>query len=160
MNYRIGIGYDSHRLVPGRKLVLGGVEVPFNKGLLGHSDADALLHAVCDALLGAAALGDIGEHFPDTDPKYRGISSLKLLKAVSGLLKKKHYQIINIDVVVILEQPKLSGLKDKMRSAICAALGVNKDRVGVKAKTNEGLGDIGKSKAIAAYAVALLKKTK
>lgn len=153
---RIGIGYDIHRLVKGRKLILGGIEIPHSKGLFGHSDADALLHAICDALLGAAALGDIGEHFPDNDPRYKNISSLKLLKEVQGLIKKKRYQINNIDSIIIAQEPKLSKYKKRLQVSIAQALGIKKDSVSIKAKTNEGLGDIGKKKAIAVYAACLI----
>lgn len=157
MSYRIGIGYDIHRLVLGRKLFLGGVEIPYRRGLLGHSDADALLHAVCDALLGAAALGDIGRHFPDTDKKYRGVSGRELLQAVCRLLKRRGLSVWNIDSVIIAQEPNLAAFKERMAGEIARAVGIPRARVSVKAKTHEGLGEIGKKKAIAAYAVALIK---
>jgi len=155
---RIGFGYDIHRLVNNRKLVLGGIDVPAKKGLLGHSDADALLHAIIDAILGAAGLGDIGKHFPDTDKKYKDISSAILLERVDKIIKGKGYLINNIDTVIILEKPKLGGLKEKMAERIAAILNISKDKVNVKAKTNEGLDSTGKGQAIAAYAVAVLNK--
>jgi len=153
---RVGIGYDIHKLVKSRKLVLGGVDVPFNKGLLGHSDADVLLHAVIDALLGAAALGDIGKHFPDSDKMYKNISSRILLEKISELIDKNGFSIGNIDAVVVLEEPKLTDYKEKMSKAIADILGITKDKVSIKAKTNEGLDSVGKGKAVAAYAVAAL----
>ncbi len=153
---RIGLGYDIHRLVKGRKLFLGGLEIPYTKGLLGHSDADVLIHAICDALLGAVSLGDIGEHFPDTDPLYRNASSLELLKKVNSLIKKNKFSINNIDAVIIAEEPKILPFRDKIKIIIARALKIREDRISIKAKTNEGLGDIGKKKAMAAYAVALI----
>lgn len=154
MTYRTGIGYDIHRLVEERKLFIGGVEIPYIKGLLGHSDADVLLHAICDALLGAIAEGDIGEHFPDTDPKYHNISSVELLKAVNGMVKNKGFAIGNIDAVVIAEEPVLSPFKKQIRQKISEILNIKVECVNVKAKTNEGMDDIGKKEAIASYAVA------
>ena len=156
MFMRIGLGYDIHRLVKGRKLILGGVEVPCEKGLIGHSDADALLHAIIDALLGAAGLGDIGKHFPDTDKKYKGISSEVLLKEAAGLIKRKGFLINNIDAIIILQSPKLSALKEKMEKRVAGVLDILKNKVNIKAKTNEGLDSIGKGRAIAAYAIAAL----
>lgn len=153
---RAGIGYDIHKLVKGRKLILGGVNVPAKKGLAGHSDADVLLHAVIDALLGAAGLGDIGEHFPDTDKRYKGISSKVLLVNVAKLIAVKGYSVGNIDGIIILENPKLSALKQKMAQNIAAILNIPKNNVNIKAKTNEGLDSVGKGAAIAAYAVAVL----
>ncbi len=153
---KIGIGYDVHRLVRGRKLFLGGIEITHSKGLLGHSDADVLLHAISDALLGAAGLPDIGECFPDTDPKYHNACSVKLLKEVKSMLAKKKIKINNVDAVVITEEPKLINFKKKMQDKIAGVLGVNKNNVNIKAKTNEGLGEIGKKNAIAAYAVAMV----
>lgn len=153
---RIGLGYDIHRLVKGRKLFLGGLEIPHARGLLGHSDADVLLHAICDALLGAVSKGDIGEHFPDTDPLYRNASSLELLKKVNALIKKNKFSINNIDAVIIAEEPKILPFRGKMRKIISRVLKINEDRISIKAKTNEGLGDVGGKKAIAAYAVALV----
>lgn len=158
-SYRIGIGYDIHRLVEGRKLFLGGVEIPYIKGLLGHSDADVLLHTISDALLGALGEGDIGEHFPDTDPKYQGISSSELLKKVAALVEKKGFLITNLDTVVIAEEPVLIPFKKQMQERIAALLGLKTGAVNIKAKTNEGLGEIGKKEAIASYAVVLLRES-
>jgi len=156
MQYKIGIGYDIHRLVEERKLFLGGVEIPYIKGLLGHSDGDVLLHAICDALLGALSLGDIGEHFSDTDPKYHNISSIELLKAVDDLLKKSGYRINNIDTVVIAQEPVLNPFKKQMQEKIGLILRIPQDSVNIKAKTNDGLGEIGRKEAIAAYAIATI----
>ena len=153
MEYRIGIGYDIHRLVDGRKLFIGGIEIPYIQGLLGHSDGDVLLHAICDALLGAVAEGDIGQHFPDTDPQYYGISSRELLKTVDDLVKKKNLLINNIDTVVIAQEPILSPFKKQMQESIAEILNIKEESVNIKAKTNEGLGEIGRKEAIAAYAV-------
>lgn len=158
MKYRIGFGYDIHRLVEGRKLFIGGVDIPYIKGLLGHSDGDVLLHAICDALLGAVAEDDIGEHFPDADPKYHNISSIELLKKVSDLIKKKDYEITNIDTVVIAQEPILSPFRKQMQAKIANVLEIKPDCVNIKAKTNEGLGEIGKKEAIASYAIVLLIK--
>ncbi|MCX5715718.1 MAG: 2-C-methyl-D-erythritol 2,4-cyclodiphosphate synthase [Candidatus Omnitrophica bacterium] len=155
---RIGIGYDIHRLVKGRRLILGGIEIPHKKGLLGHSDADAVIHAVIDAVLGAAALGDIGGLFPDTDPKYKGIASSKLLLRVNKFVRSKGYHIGNIDIIVLAQEPKLTMFKKRMAANIARLLGIAPAQVNVKAKTNEGLGVIGKKEAIAAYAVALLEE--
>lgn len=155
---RIGMGYDVHRLVPERKLILGGVEIPYEFGLLGHSDADVLLHAIMDALLGAAALGDIGRHFPDTDPQYRGISSLLLLHEVGDLLQVKGFRPFNMDAVVVAEKPKLAPYIETMRRNIAAALGMTLSAVNVKATTTEGLGFAGTGEGIAAYsAVSVIK---
>lgn len=156
MKFRVGIGYDIHRLVEGRSLILGAVKIPYIKGLLGHSDADVLIHALCDALLGALALGDIGEHFPDTDPKYQGIDSSLLLKMVKELVAKKKYKINNLDIIVIAQQPTLTPFKQKMKEKICALLSVKADVVNIKAKTNEGLDAVGHLEAIACYATASL----
>jgi len=156
--FRIGIGYDIHRLAEERKLFLGGVEIPYLKGLLGHSDGDVLLHAVCDAFLGAIGEGDIGEHFPDTDPKYHGISSIELLTVVAQLVATKGFQIGNIDVVVIAQEPRLSPFKKQMQNRIAQVLKIKEECVNIKAKTNEGLGELGEKKAIACYAVVMLKK--
>jgi len=153
---RIGIGYDIHRLVEGRKLVLGGVEIPFEKGLLGHSDSDVLTHAICDALLGAAALGDIGTHFPDSDPRWSEASSLKFLEHAVELVGKKGYRIANVDATVITERPKLLPHIQVMRDRLASVLGIDVDQVNVKAKTNEGLESVGRGEAIAAQAVVLL----
>lgn len=158
MQNRVGIGYDIHRLVEGRKLILGGVEIPFIKGLLGHSDADAALHAVADALLGAAACPDIGEIFPDTDPKYSGADSSRLLKHAADLIKSKKFKIENIDTVIIAQEPKLFPFKKQMQKNIARILEIPEDCVGVKAKTNEGIGEIGDADAIAVYAVANLSR--
>ncbi len=153
---RIGQGYDVHKLTDGRDLILGGVKVPYEKGLLGHSDADVLVHAVMDALLGAAALGDIGEHFPDTDPAYKGISSVELLKRVGTLLEEKGYVIENIDATIIAQRPKLKDYRPQMVQNIAAALGIPADRVSVKATTEEGLGFTGSGEGISAQAITLL----
>ena len=156
MSYKIGIGYDIHRLVEGRKLFLGGVEIPYIKGLLGHSDGDALLHAICDALLGALGEGDIGEHFPDTDQKYHNLSSVELLKAVKNLVEGKKFLIVNVDTVVIAQEPKLIPFKKQMREKIAQILDIKEDCVNIKAKTNEGLGEIGREEGIAAYAAVIV----
>ena len=158
MKYRVGIGYDIHRLVEGRPLFLGGVRIPYKDGLSGHSDADVLLHAVCDALLGAAGLEDIGEHFPDTAPLYKDIRSTRLLQEVALLVRKHKFAVANIDTVVITEEPKLSSFKPKIRESIARILKIKEGQVSVKAKTNEGLGELGARKAIAAYAVALITR--
>lgn len=158
-NLRIGHGYDVHRLVEGRPLILGGLAVPYEKGLDGHSDADVLLHAIMDALLGAAALGDIGQHFPDNDPAYAGVSSLVLLKSVGGLLKHAGYAVVNIDATVLAQKPKLAPYIEEMRRRIAETLGISHDRVSVKATTEEGLGFTGEGKGIAVHAVALIEKT-
>ncbi len=157
MKSRIGIGYDIHRLVEGRKLFLGGVDIPYIKGLLGHSDGDALLHAICDALLGALSSGDIGSHFPDTDPKYQGVSSRVLLEEVVELVKGRKFSINNIDTVVIAQEPVLAPFKEKISQNIAQILNISKDCVSVKAKTNEGLGELGEKLAIACYAVVSLE---
>jgi len=154
---RVGTGFDVHRLVPGRKLVLGGVEVPFEKGLEGWSDADVLTHAVTDALLGAAAFGDIGRHFPPGDSQYEGISSLKLLRRVRDLLAEHGWSIGNVDVTVIAEQPRLVEHIGRMRDSLCRTLGMDVCRVSVKATTSEGLGFTGEGRGIAAWAVATLE---
>ena len=153
---RIGQGYDVHRLVEGRRLIIGGVDIPYEKGLLGHSDADVLLHAVMDALLGAAALGDIGQHFPDSDEKYKGISSIALLKEVGKILQENGYMIENIDSTVIAQRPKLLPYRPQMAENIAAALGIEKEQVSVKATTEEGLGFTGTGEGISAQAIALL----
>jgi 2-C-methyl-D-erythritol 2,4-cyclodiphosphate synthase len=153
---RVGYGYDVHRLVEGRPLVLGGVEIPSDRGLDGHSDADVLLHAVMDALLGAAALGDIGVHFPPTDPRYRGASSLDLLRTVRELLAARGCTVVNVDAMLLLERPKIGPYREAMRAAIAAALRVDVSRVSVKATTGEGLGFVGGGEGAAAHAVATL----
>lgn len=157
MDIRFGFGYDVHRMVVNRKLILGGVEIPFVKGLVGHSDADVLCHALADALLGAAALGDIGRHFPDTDPRFKDISSLVLLKHVGGLIRSNNYEIINVDSTVLLQQPKISSYIKKMRENIAQALGIQLNQVSVKATTNEELGFIGMGDGAAAYATASIR---
>jgi 2-C-methyl-D-erythritol 2,4-cyclodiphosphate synthase len=157
-DYRMGIGYDIHRLVVGRKLIIGGVEIPHSKGLLGYSDADVLLHAVCDALLGAVGLGDIGEHFPDTDPEYRGIESARLLNHVGTFLREQGFLVHHIDTIIIAEEPNLSGFKQAIRGSIADILGIPAGSVNIKAKTNEGLDATGKKEAIAAYAAVTLYK--
>lgn len=154
---RVGIGNDVHRLVPNRNLVLGGVTIPYEKGLLGHSDADVLLHAICDALLGAAGLGDIGLHFPDTDPEFKDIYSIKLLERCHKKLIAQGYTVVNIDATVFAEKPKLAPYRDQMCSTIAQALSLYPDCVNVKATTTEGLGLIGEGEGIAAMAVALIE---
>lgn len=153
---RIGMGYDVHRLVEGRSLVMGGVTIPYELGLLGHSDADVLLHAISDALLGAAALGDIGKHFPDTDPVYKGISSMILLEKVGKLLEEKLFFIENIDATIIAQAPKMRPYIDQMRENIATALKISVDQVNVKATTEEGLGFTGEGKGISAQAICML----
>ena len=155
---RIGHGYDVHRLVKGRKLILGGVEIPFQKGLLGHSDADVLTHAVMDALLGALALGDIGKHFPDSDPAYKGADSLMLAREVAKLLLAQNYRIGNVDATVLAQAPKLAPHIPQMRENLALALGIPTDAVSVKATTEEGLGFTGTGEGIAAHAVCLLEE--
>lgn len=154
---RIGTGYDVHRLVENRDLILGGVKIPFEKGLLGHSDADVLVHAIMDALLGAAALGDIGKHFPDTDEKYKGASSIELLKKVGGMLDDKLYMIENIDATIIAQRPKLAQYLPEMKKNIADALKISLDQVNIKATTEEGLGFTGEGLGIAANAVCLIE---
>ncbi len=156
--FRIGLGYDAHRLIEGRNLILGGVKVPHHKGLLGHSDADVLCHAVGEAILGALSLGDLGRHFPDTDQRYKDISSLKILSMIRELAKEENARIINIDSTVVAEEPKLSQHIMNMRKNIADALKIDMDRISVKATTTEGLGFTGEKEGIAAYAVVLMKK--
>ena len=153
---RIGMGYDVHKLVEGRKLILGGVEIPYEKGLLGHSDADVLLHAIMDALLGAAALGDIGKHFPDTDPAYKGISSIRLLEHVADLLEEHQFLIENIDATIIAQRPKMRPYIDTMRENIAKALKIESDQINVKATTEEGLGFTGSGEGISSQAICLV----
>lgn len=153
---RIGMGYDVHRLTQDRKLIMGGVEIPYEKGLLGHSDADVLIHAVMDALLGAAALGDIGKHFPDTDPAYKDISSVQLLRHVGALLEENRFLIENIDATIVAQAPKMRPYIDKMRENIAGALGIEAGQVNVKATTEEGLGFTGNGEGISAQAVCML----
>ena len=155
---RIGHGYDVHKLVSGRELIIGGVNIPYEKGLLGHSDADVLLHAVADALLGAAALGDIGLHFPDTDDKYKGASSLKLLEETGRLVEEAGYRVGNIDAVIIAQRPKMRPYTEQMRLNIASALEIDVSRVNVKATTEEGLGFTGSGEGIAAHAVCLTQE--
>jgi len=158
MQYRIGNGYDIHRLVENRKLFIGGVEIPYEYGLLGHSDADVLVHAIMDAMLGALSLGDIGQHFPPNDPKYKDISSMELLKQVDELVKQEKYCINNIDTVIMAEKPKMAQYIAIIKEKLADVLGIEKDMISVKATTMEGLGVIGEGKAIAAHAVVLLCK--
>ena len=155
---RVGMGYDVHKLVEGRDLIIGGVNIPYEKGLLGHSDADVLLHAISDALLGAAALGDIGKHFPDTDPKYKGADSLKLLEHVGKLLDEHLYVIENIDATIIAQRPKMAPHIQKMRENIAGALGIEVEQVNVKATTEEGLGFTGTGEGISSQAVCLIER--
>lgn len=155
---RVGMGYDVHKLVEGRKLILGGVEIPYEKGLLGHSDADVLVHALMDALLGAAALGDIGKHFPDNDQKFKDIDSMLLLKEVGNILKEHNYSISNIDTTIVAQRPKLAPFIGQMRQRIAQVLALDEDQVSVKATTTEGLGFAGEGLGIAAYGVCLLEK--
>lgn len=153
---RVGMGYDVHRLVEDRDLIIGGVKIPYEKGLLGHSDADVLLHAIMDAILGAAALGDIGKHFPDTDPKYKGADSIMLLKEVADLVDKEHYVIENIDATIIAQAPKMRPFIDEMRINIAQALRISLSQVNVKATTEEGLGFTGSGEGISSQAICLL----
>lgn len=157
MNLRIGQGYDVHRLAEGRRLVIGGVGIPAPRGLLGHSDADVLLHALCDALLGAAALGDIGRRFPDTDERHAGADSRDLLRQVAAQVAEQGYRVVNVDSTVIAQRPKLAPYIDAMVANIAADLGVNAEQVSVKAKTNEGIGHLGRAEGIAAHAIVLLE---
>lgn len=153
---RIGHGYDVHRLVEGRKLIMGGVDIPWEKGLLGHSDADVLLHAIADALLGALAMGDIGKHFPDTDPAFKGADSMKLLEHVVGLIRAQGYAVGNLDATIIAQRPKMAPHIQAMRDNVARACGVTVDRINVKATTEEGLGFTGTGEGISAHAVVLL----
>ena len=155
---RVGIGYDIHRLVEGRPLILGGVEIPFERGLVGHSDADAVCHAVTDALLGAAAAGDIGRHFPDTDPRWNGASSIELLRAVAALVRECGFEIGNVDVVVVAERPKIGPYAEEMVASVADAVGVAPSLVNIKGKTNEGVDATGRGEAIATHAVAMLRE--
>ncbi|MBC2704866.1 2-C-methyl-D-erythritol 2,4-cyclodiphosphate synthase [Desulfobacula sp.] len=156
-DYKIGSGYDVHRLVSGRKLIIGGVDIDFDRGLSGHSDADVLIHAVCDAILGAAGLGDIGEHFPDTDPEYKGISSMILLEKCGALLGEQGYEVSNMDCIVFAQVPKISPYKKKMEENIAGSLNMTSNLVNVKATTTEKLGFIGKEQGIAAQCTLLIK---
>jgi 2-C-methyl-D-erythritol 2,4-cyclodiphosphate synthase len=155
---RVGIGYDSHRLAPGRRLVIGGVEIPHELGLDGHSDADVLAHALIDALLGAAALGDIGEHFPDTDERWRGADSIELLRAVVGMLDERALEVVNADCTVIIERPKLAPHREAIRASLARALGIAAEHVNVKASTGEGIGFVGRGEGVAALAVAAVQR--
>lgn len=155
--HKIGIGCDIHRLQAGRRLVLGGVDIPAPAGLLGHSDGDALVHAVIDALLGALGEGDIGTHFPDTDARYAGAVSTVLLEKVMGLLRARCARVVNVDAVIVAEEPKMSPHVPAMKAALCPILGVRETDLGIKAKTGEGLGPVGEKRAIAAHAVALIE---
>lgn len=157
---RIGMGYDVHRLAEGRRLVIGGVEIPFEKGLLGHSDADVLLHAICDALLGAAGMGDIGLHFPDTDTAYAGIDSMELLAQVRKMIEEAGYAIVNADATIYAEAPKMAPHREKMQERIAARLGLPRERINIKATTTEGLGPMGRGEGIGAMCAVLLEKTK
>jgi len=155
---RVGIGYDVHKLVTGRKLILGGIVIPFEKGLLGHSDADVLVHAVCDALLGAAAMGDIGLHFPDTDPEFKDISSIKLLAATHAMVRREGFTIGNIDTIIFAEAPKIGPYRKMMQEKLASTVEVEPNCINIKATTTEGLGIIGKGDGIGAMCVALLEK--
>ena len=155
---RIGNGYDVHKFAENRKLIIGGVDIPFEKGLLGHSDADVLIHAIMDALLGATALGDIGTHFPDTDPQYKGISSIKLLEHVAKLLEDNNYKVCNIDSIIVAQKPKMKMYIPQMVENIANAIGIEPEQVNVKATTEEGLGFTGNMEGISSYAVALVEK--
>jgi len=154
---RVGLGYDVHRLVEGRDLILGGVKIPFSKGLLGHSDADVLVHAIIDAVLGAVGMGDIGRHFPDTDSRFKDISSLNILKSVQALAEQKGFCCANVDAVIVAQKPKLADYMDEMRQHIAAALKVHNSDVNIKATTTEGLGFEGRQEGISAQAVVLMK---
>jgi 2-C-methyl-D-erythritol 2,4-cyclodiphosphate synthase len=158
--FRVGFGYDAHRLVAGRPLILGGVAIPYDRGLDGHSDADVLLHAICDALLGAAGLGDLGQHFPDTDPELEGVSSIKLLTGVGGMVRDAGFELQNLDSTIVAQAPKLSPHIQPMIAIIADALEVSPGQVSVKATTTEGMGFAGRGEGIAAYAVAALKERK
>lgn len=155
---RIGIGYDVHRLVEGRRLILGGVDIPYEKGLLGHSDGDVLIHAICDAILGAISEGDIGFHFPDNDESIRGIESRKILARVMELVRTKQYRLVNVDAVVAAMGPRVAPYKQAMRNTLAGLMGISPENVGVKGKTTEGLGFVGRSEGIEVYAVALVEK--
>ena len=155
---RVGIGYDVHRLTEGRDLIIGGVNIPYEKGLLGHSDADVLLHAVMDALLGAAALGDIGKHFPDTDIRYKGASSMKLMECVQELLEEKGYRVVNVDATIIAQRPKLRPYIEEMEKNIAETLKIEDDQINVKATTEEGLGFTGAGEGISSQAICMLEK--
>jgi len=155
--YRVGMGYDVHPFVENRPLILGGITIPHHHGLAGHSDADCLVHAICDALLGAVAAGDLGQHFPDTDPQYKGIASLALLQRVTEMVARKGWKITNIDATIVAQAPRLAPYRPQMEERIAAAVGVEHERVNVKATTTEGLGFAGREEGIAAYAVVLVE---
>ena len=155
---RVGVGYDIHRLVEDRKLFLAGVEIPYFKGLLGYSDGDVVIHAVADAMLGAAALGDIGQHFPNTDPEYRGIASGKILGKVVTMISDRGFKVGNVDTMILAEEPKVYPFRSEMVETLSRLLGIEKERINIKATTNEGVGSIGKGEAIAAYAVVTLEE--
>lgn len=155
---KVGIGYDIHRLERGRKFIIGGVEIPYEKGPAGHSDGDPLCHAIMDALLGAMALPDIGELFPDSSPEYKGARSIELLKKVARMVSERGYEVMGIDSVIVTQEPRLSPHKEEMRKELAGAIGINPDRIGIKAKTNEGLGEIGRGEGISCYAVAVLRR--
>jgi len=155
---RVGIGYDIHPLGPDRKLILGGVDVPHSQGLIGHSDADALIHSVCDALLGAMSEGDLGKHYPSSDPRYKGISSVVLLEEIAGMLSRKGYRLVNLDTVIIAQAPRLSPFLDAMRARMAEVLKVPREAVNVKVKSGEGLDAIGREEAIAAQAICLIER--
>ncbi len=157
-NFRTGIGFDVHAFAEGRKLILGGVQIPYEKGLLGHSDADVLLHAICDALLGSLALGDIGKHFPDTDAKYKDANSMELLKNVFGLINSKGYKIGNVDAVIAMQKPKLAPYIDEMRINISTVLETSLEQISVKATTTEKLGFVGREEGVSSFATVLLIK--
>ncbi|MBE6066275.1 MAG: 2-C-methyl-D-erythritol 2,4-cyclodiphosphate synthase [Clostridium lundense] len=155
---RVGIGYDVHKLVSGRKLILGGVHIPYEKGLLGHSDADVLIHAIMDSILGASALGDIGKHFPDTKEEYKGIDSLKLLKEVSKLIMEKNFKIVNIDSIIIAQSPKMAPYIETMKENISNILGIHENQINIKATTEEGLGFTGRKEGIAAQSICMIEE--
>ncbi len=159
MNIKVGFGYDVHQLVEGRDLWLGGILIPHSKGSLGHSDADVLIHVICDALLGAANMRDIGYHFPDTDPQYKGADSKILLREVIKLLRENKYEIGNIDTTLVLQQPKINPHVDKMRDTLAQVMEISTDEISIKATTNEKMGFLGREEGVAAYAVALIYKT-
>ena len=157
-SYRIGHGYDVHRLETGEKFIIGGIDLDHNKGAVGHSDADIVIHVICDSILGAVSDGDIGKHFPDTDEKYKGIDSKKLLVEVMKILDEKNYEINNIDVTILLEKPKLRSYIEKMVAALCDVMKIDKKKLSIKATTTEGLGFIGRQEGVAAHCVTLIKK--
>ena len=157
-NFRIGHGYDVHKLEEGKKFVIGGIEIDHHKGAVGHSDADVVIHVICDALLGALSLGDIGKHFPDTDDKYKGIDSKILLQKVMKLVKEEKYQISNVDVTILLQKPKLRNYIDSMRDILSNIMEINKSQISVKATTTEGLGFVGREEGVAAHCVCILKQ--